>query len=179
MDWYRQGTKPLPEPMLTQICVTIMSSPGRNELKLDALRLKTIWLEFCKPYFHMCLPDWKMSEFLFIQFHWNLFFRVHLAIIWHEFRWPLLTNHYLNQWWPSSMTHIPSTNVLNWVRFRIYDVLHFSLFVNTEYGTRSWKSFLKEDKVLTFQGGGWKHHNTNTYHQKNYKNLSRQNIGRK
>ena len=44
----------------------------------------------------------KMLEFRF-KFHWSLFLRVQLTIVYHWFRWwfgaDQATSHYLNQWW--------------------------------------------------------------------------------
>ena len=51
----------------------------------------------------------KMYEFR-LKFHWSLFLRVQLTIFQYWFRWWLgaeqATSHYLNQWWPSSTTHV-------------------------------------------------------------------------
>ena len=51
----------------------------------------------------------KMFEFR-LKFHWSLFLKVQLTIFQHWFRLWLdaeqATSHYLNQWWPSSTTHI-------------------------------------------------------------------------
>ena len=51
----------------------------------------------------------KMQEFR-LKFHWSLFLKVQLTIFHHWFRQWLggeqATSHYLNQWWPSSTTHI-------------------------------------------------------------------------
>ena len=51
----------------------------------------------------------KMFEFR-LKFHWSLFLKVQLTIFQHWFRRWLgaeqATSHYLNQWWPSSTTHI-------------------------------------------------------------------------
>ena len=79
---------------------------------------------FPRRHFQMHFLEWK-SRFEFrIQFDWRLFLRVQLTIIRHWFR-PWLgaqqaTNHYLNQWWPSSLTHICATRA-QWVNGRFVD----------------------------------------------------------
>ena len=65
-----------------------------------------------KTTFSGALSWMKMLEFWF-KFHWNLFLGVQLTINQHWFRQWLdakqATSHYLNQCWPSSLTHICST----------------------------------------------------------------------
>ena len=60
----------------------------------------------------------KMFEFQ-LKFHWSLFSTVKLTIFQHWFRQWLAaeqaTSHYLNQWWPSSTTHICVTRP-QWVK---------------------------------------------------------------
>ena len=71
----------------------------------------------------------KMSEFR-LQFDWNLFSRVQLTIFLHWFRLWLgaeqVTNHYLNQCWPSSLMHIRGTGG-RWVKF--YNAIMFPIYV--------------------------------------------------
>ena len=54
--------------------------------------------------------SWMKSFIFRFEFHWSLFLRVQLTIFRHWFRWWLgadqATSHYLNQCWPSSLTHI-------------------------------------------------------------------------
>ena len=61
-----------------------------------------------------------MTSFVFrFKFHWSSFLRVKLTISQHWFRWWLgakqSTSHYLNQCWPSSLTHICGTRG-RWVK---------------------------------------------------------------
>ena len=55
-----------------------------------------------------------------IKFYRSLFIRAQLTIFQHWFRWWLganqVINHYLNQCWPSSLSHICSTRG-RWVKF--------------------------------------------------------------
>ena len=59
--------------------------------------------------FSTAFPWMEMFEFR-LKFHWNLFLRVQLIILQHWFRKWLgaepATSHYLNQWWPTLVTHI-------------------------------------------------------------------------
>ena len=52
---------------------------------------------------------WMKKHEYRVKFHRRLFLRVQLIILRHWFRWWLGANqaisHYLNQWWPSSLTH--------------------------------------------------------------------------
>ena len=54
----------------------------------------------------------KMFEFQ-LKIHWSLFIRVQLTISQHWFRYWVgaekAASYYLNQWWPSSLTHICGT----------------------------------------------------------------------
>ena len=65
----------------------------------------------------------KIFEFR-LKFHWSLFLKVQLTIFQHWFRQWLgaeqATSHYLNQWWPSSTTHICVTQPqwVNILRFK-------------------------------------------------------------
>ena len=87
------GTKPLPEPILTQIC-RHMVSLGRNEL--------THWGRDKWPPFSNAFSWMKMYQIRF-RFHWSLFLRFELTISQHWFiSWlgaGQATSHYLNQWW--------------------------------------------------------------------------------
>ena len=57
--------------------------------------------------------SWMKYFVFWIDFHWRLFPRVQSTIFQHWFRWWLgadqATSHYLNQCWPSSLTHIFGT----------------------------------------------------------------------
>ena len=66
--------------------------------------------------------SWMKSFVFWLKFHWSLFLKVQSTIFQHWFRWWLVaeqaTNHYLNQWWHSSTTHICITRP-QWVKDRI------------------------------------------------------------
>ena len=79
-------------------------------------------------------PDaffWMKSFVFWLKFHWSVFLRVQLTISQRWFRWWLgadqATSHYLNQCWPSSLTHICSTRGrwVNTLRLR-QNVCHFA-----------------------------------------------------
>ena len=60
--------------------------------------------------------SWIKSFVFWFKFHWSLFLMVELTIFRHWFRLWLgadqATSHYLNQCWPSSLTHICDTRNL-------------------------------------------------------------------
>ena len=60
-------------------------------------------------------PFSRKKSFVFsLKFHWNLFFRVQLAITQHYW----VPSHYLNQCWSNSLTHICGTRG-RWVNGKI------------------------------------------------------------
>ena len=81
-----------------------------------------------------------MCEFR-LKFHWSLFLRVQLTIFQHWFRQWLgaeqATSHYLNQWWPSSTTHICVTR---------------PQWVNT-HSNIGWSAFMKLFSTPYFESG--------------------------
>ena len=72
----------------------------------------TKWLPFWQTTFWNAFTWMKVIKFRF-KFHWNLFPGVQLTINQHWFRQWIgaehATCHYLNHWWPSSLTHICDT----------------------------------------------------------------------
>ena len=77
--------------------------------KMDAISQMT---------FSNAISRMKMFEFP-LKCHWSLFLKVQLTIFQHRFRYWLgveeATSRYLNQWWPSSTTHICVTRP-QWVK---------------------------------------------------------------
>ena len=63
---------------------------------------------FSRGHFQMHFCEWKCQ--LWLIFLWILFLRAQFIISGHWFGWWLgtkqATSHYLNQWWPSLLTHI-------------------------------------------------------------------------
>ena len=103
---------------------------GRD--KMDAISRTTFSSAFCRT---------KMFEFR-LHFHWSLFLRVQLTIFQHWCRYWLgaeqATSHYLNQWWPSSTTHICVTRP-QWVKARISNYFHIKSWnVFTRLKSRTW-----------------------------------------
>ena len=78
----------------------------------------TKWPPIWQTTFSNAFSSMKMTK-LWFKFHWNMFSGVQLTISQHWFRWWLgaeqATSHYLNQWWPSSLTHICGTRG-KWVK---------------------------------------------------------------
>ena len=76
----------------------------------------------------------KMFEF-WLKFHWCLFIKPQLTIFQHWFGLWLgaeqATSHYLNQWWPSSTTHICVTRHrwVNWGRHNMAAIFRY-IFLN-------------------------------------------------
>ena len=72
----------------------------------------TKWPPFCQTTFSVAFSWVKIVEFR-LKFHWNTFPGVQLTISQHWFRYWLgadqATSHYLDQWWPSLLTHIFGT----------------------------------------------------------------------
>ena len=77
--------------------------------KYQLISLWTKWLPFLQKTFSIAFSWMKMIEFRF-KLHRNMFPWVQLTISQHWFRQWLgakqVTSHYLDQWWPSSLTHI-------------------------------------------------------------------------
>ena len=84
----------------------ILTIPGLTHLPLDKMAAVLADDIF------KCIFWTKMVIFR-LKFYWNLFPEVQLTINQHWFRWWLgteqATSHYLNQCWPSSLTHICGT----------------------------------------------------------------------
>ena len=78
-----------------------------------------------------------MESFVFrLEFHWSLFLRIQLTISQHYFRQWLgakqAPNHYLNECWPSSATHICSTRrrgVKNGIMSLLHELIDLSWHV--------------------------------------------------
>ena len=72
---------------------------------------------------------WMKSFVFWLKVHRSLFLRVQLTISQHWFSYSLgaesATSHYLNQWWPDSLTHVCGTRG-RWKR--VWDVMAFSVF---------------------------------------------------
>ena len=86
----------------------------------------------------------KIFEFR-LKFHWSLFLKVQFTIFQHWFRQWLgaeqATSHYLNQWWPSSMTHICVTRP-QWVKSKCFYHFHCNF----------WKKYMNKD-ILCWEVG--------------------------
>ena len=118
-----EGTKPLPEPMLTshQSCCVAFTWEQMNFSRIMYLQIAfskllpylpgaselTYWgrkkmAAICQTTFSNAFSWMRMYEFR-LKFHWNLFHRVQLTISQHWFRWWLgagqATSQCLNQCW--------------------------------------------------------------------------------
>ena len=115
------GNKPLPEPMLAHIsCHHMMASSGHNEISsINPICAYSFWRNM-KLYLHFLSYLKPEMAQVWLKCHWSLFLRVQFTIGQHWFMWWLGTrsvpSHHLNQWWPSSMTHICISRP-HWVNF--------------------------------------------------------------
>ena len=77
------------------------------------------------------------SVLFWFRFHWNLFPRVQLALSHDWFRLDndllSLWHHYLNQWWPSLMTHLGITGH-QWVNWSVPVWTNSCKFVESPHG---------------------------------------------
>ena len=100
MAWRHPGDKPLSEPMMvrlqTHICIT------------RPKWVNTLMPKQNGPPFPRNFLNAFFSGEVWLKFQWHLFLRIQLIVNQYWFRWWIgttyATRHYLNQWWPCTMS---------------------------------------------------------------------------
>ena len=130
------------------MCKHVLYQVNCTQLHIEyRIEAETGWPTCLQMTFSNAFSWMKIYEF-WLKFHWSLFLRFQLTIYHHWFRYWLgavqATSHYLNQGWPSSLTHIyisqpqwdihihthtyitglPSSQSLHTITYRIYTHTH-------------------------------------------------------